>query len=136
MNPGPHTPRAVERARILASFETFSVPDWARRDILEALDSPEWNWFEDTDGCTCVSEVYWPNKFFPPCLRHDFDWFTGRPVWPANFRFYRLQRVYRMTVLRSAVRFAGVTVGWYAFFKWRNMIRNRRKTPCAPPPFA
>lgn len=121
-------PRQIERDRILASFETFSVPEDARREILEALDSTEWDWFRDCDGCTCVTEVYWPTKYFPPCMRHDFDWYTGRPVWPANLRFYRLQRVYRMTRVRAGIRFVGVTVGWYAWFKWRHMLRQKGRT--------
>lgn len=37
-------------------------------------------------GCTCVSEMYWPTKYFPPCLRHDFDWQTGNGGWEANTR--------------------------------------------------
>jgi hypothetical protein len=72
-----------------------------------------------------VSEVYWPTKYFPPCLRHDFDWFVGRPVWQANARFYRISRIYRMTRARAAVRFLGVTVSWYAWFKWRNKFRRK-----------
>ncbi|MBU4459273.1 MAG: hypothetical protein KJ579_01795 [Verrucomicrobia bacterium] len=117
--------RSGERERIVASFATFSVPEWARAEILEALDSKEWDWFRDCDGCTCVSEAYWPTKYFPPCLRHDYDWFVGHPVWESNLRFYRISRIYRMTRARAAVRFLGVTLGWYAWFKWRNQFRRK-----------
>jgi len=84
--------RATERRRIEESFDVFSVPADIQALIVEALDSPAWDWFRDCDGCTAVSEVYWPTIYFPPCLRHDFDWRTGRGGWEANRRFYRIQR--------------------------------------------
>ncbi|MBU4459192.1 MAG: phospholipase [Verrucomicrobia bacterium] len=118
--------RMAERRRIVASFKVFGVPREEQAEILEAIDSPAWDWFRDCDGCTCVSESYWPTKFFPPCLRHDFDWFVGHSVWESNRRFYRLSRRYRMTRLRAGWRFVGVTLGWYGFFKWRRMWRRRR----------
>ena len=68
-----------------------------------------------------VSEVYWPNRFFPPCLRHDFDFLTSGNGMTSNARFYRLQRAYGMTRVRAAVRWLGVTAGWFGWFKWRNL---------------
>jgi hypothetical protein len=119
--------REAERRRIVASFKVFNVPPAERAEILEAVDSKAWDWFVDCDGCTCVSESFWPTKYFPPCLRHDFDWFVGHPVWQSNRRFYRLSRRYRMTRLRAGWRFVGVTLGWYGFFKWRRMWMRRGK---------
>jgi hypothetical protein len=109
----------TEYKRIMESFEVLSVPAAVRVLVREALDSREWDWFKDCDGCTGVSEVYWPTKYFPPCLRHDFDWCTGRGGWKANVRFYRIQRAYGMSAVHAGVRFAGVTVSWFAWFKWR-----------------
>ena len=117
----PLDPR-VEYARIIESFDVLSVPADVQALIREALDSPKWDWFKDCDGCTAVSEVYWPTKYFPPCLRHDFDWFTGNGGWESNARFYRIQRAYGMDPVRAGVRFAGVTLAWYAAFKWRDLI--------------
>ena len=114
----------IERERILASFPLFGVPPDEQAEILEALDSPKWDWFKDCDGCTCVSEDFWPTKYFPPCLRHDFDWQTGGNVYAANARFYRLSRRYGFTRVRAAIRWLGVTLGWLAFFKWRAMFRR------------
>ncbi len=79
----------------------------------------------DCDGCTLVSEVYWPNKYFPPCLRHDFDFLTSRNGMAANTRFYRIMRAYGMTRARSAVRWLGVTAAWFGWFKWRNKILEK-----------
>jgi len=109
----------TEYKRIIESFDVLNVPAGIRVLVREALDSDKWDWFRDCDGCTCVSEEYWPTIYFPPCLRHDFDWQTGHGGWEANARFYRIQRAYGMTVLESGTRFVGVTVAWYAWFKWR-----------------
>jgi hypothetical protein len=108
----------TEYQRIMHSFEFLNIPTSVRVLVREALDSREWDWFKDCDGCTAVSEVYWPTKYFPPCLRHDFDWQTGHGGWEANARFYRTQRAYRMSALHAGMRFIGVTASWYAWFKW------------------
>ena len=114
-----------ERTRIVESFGVFGLGERERSEILEALDSDKWDWYEECDGCTLVSEVYWPNKYFPPCLRHDFDFLTSGEGMVANARFYRIMRAYGMTRARSAVRWLGVTAAWFAWFKWRNAIAWR-----------
>ena len=111
--------RATERRRIEDSFDVFNVPGDIQALIVEALDSDKWDWFRDCDGCTAVSEVYWPTIYFPPCLRHDFDWRTGRGGWEANRRFYRIQRAYGVGRFRAGTRFVGVTLSWFGWFKWR-----------------
>jgi hypothetical protein len=111
--------RRTEYHRVIDSFDVFSIPARMRAEIREALDSPLWDWFKDCDGCTCVSEVYWPTKYFPPCLRHDFDCATGHNGLQASRRFYRIQRAYRMGRLHAGLRFLGVTAAWYVWLKWR-----------------
>jgi len=111
--------RATERHRIIESFDVLNVPVGIQALIREALDSDKWDWFKDCDGCTAVSEVYWPTIYFPPCLRHDFDWATGNGGWESNVRFYRIQQAYGMSAFRAGIRFAGVTVAWYCAYKWR-----------------
>ena len=114
-----NTDRRTEFGRIIESFNVFDVPGEFQILVVEALKSDRWDWFEDCDGCTCVSEVYWPTKYFPPCVRHDFDCFIGQGGWNASKRFYRLQRAYGMGRVRSWVRAAAVTVTWYAWGRWR-----------------
>lgn len=121
-NKGMIHSRLAERARIENSFGVFSIPVRERSEIIEALDSGLWDWYRDCDGCTLVSDVYWPNKFFPPCLRHDFDFATGQNGVEANERFYRIQRAYGMGRVRAAVRWLGVSAAWFSWFKWRNMM--------------
>jgi hypothetical protein len=118
MEPVDVTPE-TERARIIASFAVFKIPAWMQQKVIEALDSDKWNWFEDCDGCTCVSEVYWPTKYFPPCLRHDFDWNTGNGGAESNRLFYELNVAYGMPKTRAGIRWLGVTLAWYFWAKWR-----------------
>jgi len=113
------TDRRTEFGRIIESFNVFDVPGELQVLVVEALKSDKWDWYEDCDGCTCVSEVYWPTKYFPPCVRHDFDCFIGQGGWNASKLFYRLQRVYGMGRVRSWIRAAAVTVAWYFPFRKR-----------------
>ena len=109
--------RLTEYHRIIESFDVLNVPPEIQAEIREALDSKEWDWM-DSHGCTCVSEDYWPTIYYPPCLRHDFDWQTGNGGWTSNRRFYRIQRAYGVTRLESATRWLGVTLAWYTVAKW------------------
>ena len=111
------TPQS-ERARIEKSFEVFSLSDEHRALIIEAMDSDLWDWFAECDGCTGVSELHWPTKYFPPCLRHDFDWRFRSGDMAASRTFYALQRAYGVPVWRSALRATAVTVKWYGWSKW------------------
>jgi len=113
--------RETERGRIIGSFEVLSVPAGIQAEIREALDSPLWDWFRDCDGCTGVSEIYWPTIYFPPCLRHDFDCKIGHNGWQTSMRFYRIQRAYGVGAMRAGVRFAGVTAAWYGWLRWRRV---------------
>lgn len=111
--------RETERRRIEASFDVLSVPADIQGLIREALDSDKWDWFRDCDGCTAVSEVYWPTIYFPPCLRHDYDCMIGQGGWPASVRFYHIQRAYGMGRFRAGIRATAVTAAWYAWLRWR-----------------
>lgn len=112
--------REHEYNRIVASFLTFDVPLDLQSDVRQALlDRDTWDWFRDCDGCTGVSEVYWPTIYFPPCLRHDYDCQRGANGWETTRRFYRLMRAYRMTRVRAGARAVGVFAAWCGWFRWR-----------------
>ena len=111
--------RVTERRRIIESFDVLSVPEAIQAEIREALDSDKRDWFRDCDGCTGVSEIYWPTIYFPPCLRHDFDCHIGNNGWGTSLRFYRIQRAYGVSAVRAGIRVAGVTIAWYSWLKWR-----------------
>jgi len=108
-----------ERLRIEKSFDVFGLDPRQRGLILEALDSGAWDWFRDCDGCTAVSELHWPTKYFPPCLRHDFDWATGNGGLTGSKIFYDLQCAYGVPKWRSGLRAAAVTAVWYALKRWK-----------------
>ena len=68
--------RMTEYKRIIESFDLLNVPAGVRVLVREALDSPRWDWFKDCDGCTGVSEMYWPTIYFPPWVNeaaHSFE---------------------------------------------------------------
>ena len=113
------TERDRERARIVWSFDLLDIPEKIRAEILEALDSDVWDWFRDCDGCTGVSGIYWPTKYFPPCLRHDYDWRIRVPGTESTARFYRIQRAYGMGAPRAALRAVGVLFAWYCWGRFR-----------------
>ena len=111
--------RDRERRRIIESFDVLNVPTGVQALVRAALDSDKWDWFRDCDGCTGVSEIYWPTIYFPPCLRHDFDCQTGHNGWQTSLRFYRVQRAYGVDAIRAGIRAVGVTLAWYGWMKWR-----------------
>jgi hypothetical protein len=116
--------RHSERRRIEKSFEVFGLLQRHRELIVEALDSDVWDWFRDCDGCTGVPDMYWPTKYFPPCLRHDFDWTIGNGGLDGSRTFYDLQRAYGMPRWRAGLRAAAVTVVWYG---WSQMWREPQR---------
>jgi hypothetical protein len=112
-----------EYKRIVWSFRLFDISSNDQAEILECLhDEISWDWYADCDGCTCVSEPGWPSKYFPPCVRHDYDWHRGAGGWESNARFRRLNLAYHMEGWRANARWIGVTAAWYSWFKWRDLI--------------
>lgn len=115
------------RYRIVESFDFFEVPQDEQQEILVCLhDDISWDWYRDCDGCTAVSEPGWPSRYYPPCIRHDYDWQTGNGGWKSNARFLRLNKKYRMEGWRANIRWLGVTVAWYSWFKWYNIMAGSR----------
>lgn len=110
--------RDSERRRIEKSFDVFGLVSSDRALIREAMDSDAWDWFKDCDGCTAVSELHWPTKYFPPCLRHDYDWVCGNGGLTGSKIFYRLQRAYGVPIWRASLRVAAVTTFWNAWGRW------------------
>ena len=111
--------RESERARIEMSMRVYELSPELRASLTEAMDSDAWDWFADCDGCTTVSELHWPTKYFPPCLRHDYDCIRGKANLEASKRFYALQRSYGVPIWRAGLRATAVTVYWYAWARWQ-----------------
>lgn len=110
--------REGEKERIAMSFEEYLIPPEDAEIIMEAMNSTEWDWYVDTDGCTGVSNQ-WPTKYSPPCLVHDWMWQSGRGGAGADRVFLRLMLDYKVPVIVAYSRYIGVRIAWYMWFKWR-----------------
>lgn len=106
----------VQYDKIIDSFDFYNVPIEEEQWILQALhDDETWDWYEECDGATCVSEPGWPVSpvkdvaFMPPYVYHDYAWTKWGATWKSNYRMWRLQNTYKMERLRSGIRWIGVT---------------------------
>lgn len=113
------------RAKVLASFDVYTIPGPYRDVILEAFDqglAGEWD-ILGMDGCTAVAD-YWPNKWTPSCTPHDFQFITGRGGKLSNRLFTEINKCYSLPPTKVKKRHIGVTVAWWAFFKWKHLIKG------------
>ena len=93
--------------------------------ILDSYQDEVWDW-KTSDGCTCVTEVYWPTKYFPPCVAHDRHWkisLENKSFFSAicsnhwnAVMFFKANIGFGMNPFRALVRSFGVTVSFpFAF---------------------
>jgi len=122
--------KTIEQQRILDSFSVYSVPIIFKDLINEALNSNEWDWFKDCDGCTLVAD-YWTTKYHPACLVHDFLWVTGRGGKVSDLIFKDLSVIYGMPKYQAKFRFFAVRLGWVLYYKKHHAKKNnfRPHTP-------
>jgi len=111
-----------EYMRMQLSLLLYSPRKEVANAILNAYNSKEWDW-RNSDGCTLVSECHFPEGVrFPPCVLHDHQWWLVKQgmqtAWKANRLFYLAQIDYGISVVRAGVRWVGVTVSWFSWFKW------------------
>lgn len=96
---------------IISSFETFFVPEKIKQMILLSLHDDEyWDWYRDCNGANWVTEPGWPNQFHPAYIWHDYSWGKHGPNQKANNEMWKIQKIYQMNPIRSATRWAGVTL--------------------------
>ncbi len=120
------------RQRVLASFDTYHIPEPYRACIIEAFDAGsagEWNIF-GMDGCTLVSD-YWPTKWAPSCTPHDYQFITGRGGWLSNRIFTEINKCYALPGPVVSRRHIGVTIAWWGFLRWKHLF-NRNVKPYTP----
>ncbi len=91
--------------------------------ITEAYES---GYFILSDGCTLVSELFWPVKA-AGCVSHDYTFFKGWPFRKANKLMYRIHRYFGNTRSRSGVRWLGVWIGGYPAYR-----AHRKKEKAIP----
>lgn len=94
----------------------------------------EWDWFRDSDGCTFVDEFFWPTRFFPPCIVHDYWCERARRSATrkegdiirreGDWIFFRLNKIYGLPFLFARLsksvcgRFVGVRCQWWFRTRW------------------
>lgn len=116
------------RHKVIASFEVYQVPKPYQDVILEAFDqglAGKWAIYE-MDGCTAVAD-FWPNRFTPSCTPHDFHYVTGRGGWVSNRLFTEINKIYALPPGVVKRRHIGVTVAWWAWFKWKHLLKGNVK---------
>ena len=118
--------RSMERNRILESFSIFSLPVCFQNLIIELLNSNEWDWFKDVDGCTAVAD-YWPSKYNPACTVHDGLWITGRGGIESDKIFRQLMLFYGMPKGHAQRRYIGVRVAWIFVYKWKHKSKGNKR---------
>lgn len=111
-----------EYLRIVKSFEVLEISADKQKLMLEALHSRKWDWYQ-SDGCTCVSEVGWPSKYFPPCVRHDYRCAIGEYGIQTQIEFYQMNKAYRMTFARAFIRSLFTSIA-APFFKIMWLIKK------------
>ncbi len=112
-----------ERQRIIDSFDVYDVPLYFRELTIQALNSTDWDWFNEMDGCSCAPN-YWPTRFNPPCLVHDYLWRTGRGGIISDKIFLKHMKIYSMPKFQRVFRFVAVRVGWLLFYKWKHKFNK------------
>lgn len=118
--------KETEKQRILDSFKVYGPPPVFKALIMEALESKEWDWFTDMDGCTGVAD-YWPTRFHPACLVHDFHWRIGRGGEVSDLIFKDLMEIYSMAKSKATLRFLGVRMAWIFVYKWKHFFDRNIK---------
>ena len=106
-----------EYQRIIKSFDVDDIPTQHEQWILTALhDEAAWDWYNDCNGANVVSEAGWPKSkgtgiaYHPAYIYHDYAWTKYGATLTSNNRMHLLQMDYRMSPVRSAVRWLGVTL--------------------------
>ena len=116
------------RQKVIASFDTYYVPEPYRECIIEAFDeglAGKWD-IMAMDGCTLVSD-YWPTKWSPSCTPHDFHYITGRGGWLSDRIFTEINKCYALPPHVVTKRHIGGTVAWWAWFKWKHLFKGNVK---------
>jgi len=124
--------REDEKRRMMLMLQLY-VPRQSVYDaVLKAYNDPDWDWYEESDGCTGVTELHSPKGFrFPPCVLHDYYCYLAskaktlkeaqyiRFIGDKMFFFANID--FRASTWRSVLRWAGVRLWWLCVlvFFWK-----------------
>jgi hypothetical protein len=128
--------REYERMeQALGVFEPRLTPDLIAK-VREAYNAPDWNW-RFSNGCNVVDERFWPNRYFPPCVTHDYACVRANKAKTrkeadairkqGDKDFFELNKAFGLPMFRlpgrgfmNSVfgRFVGVRFWWFAASRW------------------
>ena len=91
--------------------------------VEEALESDEWDFMTDYNGCTAVSELHYDYYVFD-CFVHDFLWITGRGGKIADKIFYDLMIARGLGKYIAKKRYIGVRIAWNTVYRWKHKFNG------------
>jgi hypothetical protein len=94
--------------------------------VLESFESDRWDVIADYNGCTAVQDMFHP---CPSCYVHDYSWLSGMGGRVADRVFYGLMIAEGMTKGKAYRRWIAVRVGWFAYFRWKYVLRRNWRNP-------
>jgi len=120
-----------EYLKMQLSIQLFQPSEVVKTAILEAYHDPNWPW-QKSDGCTGVSEIYFPKGFkFPPCVMHDHKCHLASLAKTRKERnvlrlegdnlLYLANRDYGVSRIRSKARWLGVRIYWNFWGRWKSL---------------
>lgn len=114
------------KSNLLNQVKFYDLPPWVDMLLRESFDFRQWNPQKQFDGCTIVQD---PDHPCIACWLHDFWWLTGRGGWLSNVLFQRILKLTDVNWYQRNKNFLGVTIGWYAGYKWKHLIKGNVSKP-------
>ena len=90
----------------------------------EAVDSKEWDYKEEYNGCTIVQDYLHPS---PACWIHDYTWITGMGGKDADRLFLKLMLLEGMPKFKALRRFSLVRIGWFTYFNFKYKLQKNKR---------
>jgi hypothetical protein len=107
--------QAKKRIKFITKF--YDVAPYLESYIHEAVDSEDWDFYSQSDGCTFIREN-WPDSFYPPCIVHDY---LRQNKISSEFEqdliFKDLLDAFKKPKLKALLFFIGVRLSWFIFKK-------------------
>lgn len=107
--------QAKKRIKFITEF--YDVAPYLVSYIHEAVDSEDWDFYSQSDGCTFIREN-WPDSFYPPCIVHDYLRQNKiNSEFEQDLIFKDLLDAFKKPKLKALLFFIGVRLSWFIFKK-------------------
>lgn len=120
----------AEKQRMASSLEIFfeKLDEPTIQFLIISYSTQSWDW-KTSDGCTGVSERYWPNQYFPPCVAHDYQCVLAnrastrkeadRVRKAGDKLFHKANKAYGLPWFSRTIRYWGVRRYWMFVGRWK-----------------